>query len=125
MTEEFPAHIAVPAVGEMSNAELAGLIEEGHPFRGKAVFELADRARQDIDAATRLGALSRLPLLRNDRLFHHVSLAWSAIVGLLAAETPDARRIAYEAFDALDPADQRDLLDYLKSPRIQDAHPTI
>ena len=122
MTEESPAHIAAPAVGEMSNAELAGLIEEGHPYRGKAVFELVDRATQDIDAATRLGALSRLPLLRNDRLFHHVSLAWSAIVGLLAAETPDARRIAYEAFD---PDDLRELLDYLKSPRIQDAHPAI
>jgi hypothetical protein len=109
----------------MSNDELASLIAEGHLYRGKAVFELADRAKSDVDAAARLGALTRLPLLRDDRLFHHVSLAWSAIVGLLAAETPEARQIAYEAFEALDPDDQRDLLDYLKCSRIQDAHPVV
>jgi hypothetical protein len=112
-------------VNGLSNEELASLVAEGHLDRGKAVFELADRARSDVDAATRLGALTRLPLLRDDRLFHHVSLARSTTVGLLATETEQARQIAYEAFEALDADDQRDLLDYLRCSRIQDAHPVV
>ena len=70
-----------------------------------------------------LGALSPLPVARHDRLFHFVSLAWAAIVGLLAAETDRTRETAYVAFAELDPAAQRDLLAYLQAERIEDAHP--
>jgi hypothetical protein len=63
--------------------------------------------------------------LRNARLFDRVSLSWSAIIALLAAETPHARDSAYEAFGALDLAEQRDMLDYLEVATIEDAHPRI
>ncbi|MFF0659426.1 hypothetical protein [Micromonospora tulbaghiae] len=109
----------------MSNAELADLAAGGGPYRGKALFELVDRARLDDDAATRLDQLSRLPALREDRAFHLVSLAWAAIIGLLAAETPHARTSAYAAFEALDRADQVNLLAYLQTERIEEAHPRI
>ncbi|MET7966531.1 hypothetical protein [Micromonospora sp. NPDC005305] len=109
----------------MNNAELAELAAGGSPYRGKAVFELVDRARVDDDAATKLNQLSRLPTLREDRAFHLVSLAWAAIIGLLAAETPHARTSAYAAFEALDRADQADFLSYLRAERIEEAHPRI
>ena len=103
--------------------ELKALVEAGDVYRAKAVFELAARAGADDSAAAVLGDLSRLPLLRNDRLFHLVSLAWAAIIGLLAAGTDVARRIAYASFADLDPADQRSLLAYLRVDRVEDAHP--
>jgi hypothetical protein len=109
----------------MSVAELTDLAQSRHPNRGKAVFELARRAGTDNAAATALGALSRLPMLRDDRLFHLVSQAWAAIIGLLAAETDHARRTAYAAFADLEPGDRGDLLTYLKVERIEDAHPQI
>ncbi|MFI7609381.1 hypothetical protein ACIBTV_30310 [Micromonospora sp. NPDC049366] len=109
----------------MANEELADLARRGGPYRGKAVFELVDRAGTDDDAAAVLGDLSRLPVLREDRAFHLVSLAWAAIVGLLAAETPHSRRVAYGAFADLPAADQANLLSYLKAERIEDAHPRV
>ncbi|MFG2169485.1 hypothetical protein [Micromonospora chersina] len=109
----------------MSNEELADLAARGGPYRGKAVFELIDRARADEEAATRLDQLSRLPALRGDRAFHLVSLAWAAIIGLLAAETPHARKLACAAFEALDHTDQVDFLSYVGAERIEDAHPRI
>ncbi|MFF5073339.1 hypothetical protein ACFY2R_19615 [Micromonospora olivasterospora] len=108
----------------MSNAELANLAAQGGPYRGKAVFELVDRARVDDAAAGLLDQLSRLPALRRDRV-HLVSLAWAAIIGLLAAETPEARKRAYAAFAALDPAEQADFLSYVRAERIEDAHPRV
>ncbi|MEV1332222.1 hypothetical protein AB0J20_21925 [Micromonospora costi] len=69
--------------------------------------------------------LSGLPALRGDRMFRLVSLAWAAIIGVLSAETPHARRIAYAAFAALDAADQVDFLAYVKAERIEDAHPRL
>jgi hypothetical protein len=109
----------------MNNAELARMVESEHPYRGKALFELADRVRHDPDAATKVAMLSRLTSLRQARLFDRVSLAWSAIIALLAAETPHARDSAYEAFGALDPDEQRDMLDYLEVSTIEEAHPRI
>ncbi|MEU8211595.1 hypothetical protein AB0B85_20640 [Micromonospora sp. NPDC049044] len=109
----------------MTNAELTDLAASRNPYRGKAVFELIDRAPTDNDAATRLDQLSRLPALREDRLFHLVSLAWAAITGLLAAETAYARTRAYAAFGALGRADQDDFLAYLGAERIEDAHPRV
>ncbi|MEV4822053.1 hypothetical protein [Micromonospora sp. NPDC049274] len=109
----------------MTNAGLADLAASGGPYRGKAVFELVDRARSDDDAATRLDQLSRLPALREDRAFHLVSLAWAAIIGLLAAETPHARARAYAAFEALDRAEQVDFLACVRAERVEDAHPQI
>jgi hypothetical protein len=109
----------------MSNAELVELVESEHPYRGRALFELSDRIAGDDDAATRCGALSMLPSVRDARLFDRVSLAWSAIIALLAAGTPHARRTAYEAFAALDSGEQRDLLEHLECERIEEARPRI
>jgi hypothetical protein len=125
MTVPPAPRIPAPAVRQMRNEELAELAQRGSPYRGKAVFELIDRARTDDDAATRLGMLSRLTSLREDRVFHMVSLAWAAIIGLLAAETPHARQVAYTAFAAQEATDQTSLLSYLKCDRIEDAHPRM
>lgn len=125
MTAPPPPHRPVPPVRQVPNEELAALVERGGPYRGKTVFELVDRAPTDDDAATRLGDLSRFPALRDDRVFHMVSLAWAAIIGLLAAETVHSRSVAYAAFRALPAADQSDFLTYVKAERIEDAHPRI
>jgi len=122
---QLPRRGPAPAVDRMSNAELARLVESEHPYRGKALFELSDRIPHDDDAATKVAMLSRLTSLRTARLFDRVSLAWSAIIALLAAETPHARSLAYEAFAALDDAERKDMLDYLEVTAIQDAHPRI
>jgi hypothetical protein len=112
-----------PPVGEMSVGELRALVEGNDVYRAKAVFELAARARHDDAAGEALLAASRLGHIRNDRVFHRVSLAWGAIIGLLAAETPRSRERAYEAFAGLPPADGEDLLTYLRVNAIEDAHP--
>jgi hypothetical protein len=109
----------------MSNAELARMIEAEHAYRGRALFELCDRVPADDDAATKVAMLTRLSSLRQARLFDRVSLAWSGIIALLAAETEHARSSAYEAFGALDPEEQRDMLDYLEVGAIEEAHPRI
>jgi hypothetical protein len=121
----LPRRGPAPPVERMSNDELVALVESEHPYRGRALFELSDRVAGDGDAATRVGALSRLPSLRNTRLFDRVSLAWSAIIALLAGETDHCRTTGYAAFGALDAHEQRDMLDYLECERIEDAHPRI
>ena len=121
----LPKRGPAPPVEQMDNAELARLVEAEHPYRGKALFELSDRIADDDDAATKVAMLSRLTSLRTARLFDRVSLAWSAIIALLAAETPHARQSAYEAFFALSPDEQRDMLDYLEVTAIDEAHPRI
>ncbi|GIJ25137.1 hypothetical protein Vqi01_02990 [Micromonospora qiuiae] len=125
MSVPHPPNITPPPVRQMRNEELAELASGGGPYRGKAVFELVDRARADDDAASMLGELSRLTALRGDRVFHSVSLAWAAIIGLLAAETPHARAVAYSAFAGLPAPEQADFLAYVKADRIEDAHPRI
>jgi hypothetical protein len=109
----------------MDNAELARMVEAEHAYRGKALFELCDRVALDDDAATKVAMLSRLTSLRTARLFDRVSLAWSAIIALLAAETPHARAQAYEAFGALNAAERQDMLDYLEVSSIEEAHPRL
>jgi hypothetical protein len=109
----------------MSNAELAALVEAEDPYRGRALFELSDRIVGDDEAASLVGALSRLPSVRDTRLFDRVSLAWSAIIALLAAETPHARTTAYAAFAELSADERRDMLDYLECEHIADAHPRV
>jgi hypothetical protein len=109
----------------MNNAELVQLIEAEHPYRGRALFELNDRIVGDDDAATKVGELSRLDSVRHTRLFDRVSLAWSAIIALLAAETPHSRQTGYAAFAALGDEERLDMLDYLEVERIEDAHPRI
>ncbi|RZU52257.1 hypothetical protein EV385_4105 [Krasilnikovia cinnamomea] len=121
----LPRRGPAPPVERMANAELVRLVEGEHPYRGKALFELCDRIPRDDDAATKVAMLSRLSSLRQARLFDRVSLAWSAIIALLAAETAHARASAYEAFGALDPQEQRDMLDYLEVSAIEEAHPRI
>jgi hypothetical protein len=121
----LPHRGPAPPVEQMDNAELARLVESEHPYRGKALFELSDRIAHDDDAATKVAMLSRLTSLRTTRLFDRVSLAWSAIIALLAAETPHARASAYEAFGALSAEEQRDMLDYLEVTSIEEAHPRI
>ncbi|WP_229071942.1 hypothetical protein [Actinoplanes sp. DH11] len=124
-TPSLPRRGPAPPVDRMSNTELARMVEAEHPYRGKALFELCDRVPTDDDAATRVGMLSRLTSLRRARLFDRVSLAWSAIIALLAAETGHARNEAYAAFGALDAAEQQDMLDYLEVGAIEEAHPRI
>ncbi len=122
MTFPVPPKLPVPPIREMSNTELADLIRARDPYRGKAVFELGDRATTDNGAASLLGELSSHPVLREDRI-HALSLAWAAIVSLLAAQTPYARQVAYRSFAALPELEQRDLLAYLRCTRIEDAQP--
>jgi hypothetical protein len=125
MRPQLPRRGPAPPVETMSNAELVELIEGEHPYRGRALFELNDRIVRDDDAATRVGKLTRLDSVRGTRLFDRVSLAWSGIIALLAAETPHSRITAYEAFAALDDDEQKDMLDYLECEQIADAHPRI
>ena len=125
MSSQLPSRGPAPPVDQMSNAELARMVEAEHPYRGKAFFELSDRIAHDDDAATKVAMLSRLTSLRAARLFDRVSLSWSGIIALLAAETAHARMVAYEAFYALDPPEQKDMLDYLEVSAIEEAHPRI
>ena len=119
----LPRRGPAPAVDGMTNAELARMIEAEHPYRGRALFELSDRIATDDDAATKVAMLSRLSSLRNARVFDPVSLAWSAIIALLAGGTEHARSSAYEAFGALDQVEQDKLLKYLEVASIEEAHP--
>jgi hypothetical protein len=121
----LPRRGPAPAVDRMSNAELARMIEAEDPYRGRALFELSDRIPGDDDAATKVAMLSRLTSLRMARVFDPVSLAWSAIIALLAGETEHARSCAYEAFGALDPDEQAKMLQYLEVKSIEDAHPKM
>jgi hypothetical protein len=117
-----PPPLPEPPTGGMSNAELADLVRAGGPWRGRAVYELGDRAVADDGAATILGELTRATSVREDR-FHLVTLAWAAIVALLAAATPHAREVAYRAFADLPETEQQDLLHHLRVDRIEDARP--
>lgn len=121
----LPRRGPVPPVAELSNEELVALIEAEHPYRGRALFELNDRVAGDDDAASKVGALSRLASVRHTRLFDRVTLAWSGIIALLAAGSPHARSTAYAAFGALDADEQRDMLEHLECDRIEDAHPRV
>jgi hypothetical protein len=122
---ELPRRGPAPAVDEMTNAELTRMIEAEHPYQGRALFELADRIPHDDDAATKVAMVSRLSSLRNARLFDPVSLAWSAIISLLAGGTPHARAQAYEAFRALEPDEQARMLAYLEVSSIEQARPAV
>ncbi|WP_232344442.1 hypothetical protein [Actinoplanes awajinensis] len=108
----------------LPDEQLAELARGRGSQRAPAVLELITRAGRD-EIADLLGELSRLPLLREDRLFHLVSVAWAAIIGLLAAETPHAREVAYAAYADLPQRDQELLLIYLHAGRIEDAHPVL
>lgn len=122
---KLPRRGQAPAVDRMTNAELARMIESEHPYRGRALFELSDRIPTDDDAATKVAMLSRLTSLRMARVFDPVSLAWTAIIALLAGGTDHARSSAYEAFGALDPDEQAKMLEYLEVSSIQEAHPKM
>jgi len=122
MTQPEPEIGPAPETARMTAAELDALVRAGGPYRGKAVFALIDRTPGDAGAIEALGRLARLPLLRNDRV-HLVTLAWAAIIGLLAAETPRSRALAYAAFAELPGTEQQDLLRSLKAPTIEQAHP--
>lgn len=52
-----------------------------------------------------------------------VTLAWAAITGLLAAQTPRSRELAYEAFAALPASEREDLLRSWKASSVEEAHP--
>lgn len=54
-----------------------------------------------------------------------MSLAWAAIIGLLAAETAGSREQARVAFADLDADDRANLLAYLKVDSIEEAHPRL
>jgi len=117
-----PANSGTPTK-ELTVDELADLARGNARYRGKAIFELIDRAPADTAAAERLAELSEVPKLREDRVFHMVSMAWAAIIGLLVTEKPYERQLAYDAFAKLGPKDQENLLRYLRCGRIEEAHP--
>jgi hypothetical protein len=119
----LPRRGPAPAVDGMTNAELARMVESEHPYRGRALFELSDRIPNDDDAATKVAMLSRLSSMRNARVFDPVSLAWSAIIALLAGGTEHSRSSAYEAFNALEPDEREKMLKYLEVDSIEEAHP--
>ncbi|MFI7543598.1 hypothetical protein [Actinoplanes sp. NPDC049599] len=112
-------------VHHMTVAQLKALAWGCTPYRARAVFELALRARSEDAAVTALGDLSRLPPLQENRLFHLVTLSWAAITALLAAETTRSRRLAYARFADLDADDRQALLLYLNAPTIEEAHPRL
>ena len=114
-----------PPLRDMPVSELRALVESRNIYGAKAVFELTSRVGTDEEAIDALDALSRSPLLRNNRIHGYVSLAWGAIIGLLAGETPRSRGAAYDAYAALDPKDQELFLTYVKADRIEDAHPSL
>jgi hypothetical protein len=122
---KLPRRGQAPPVDHMTNAELARMIEAEHPYRGRALFELSDRIPADDDAATKVAMLSRLTSLREARVFDPVSLAWTAIIALLAGGTDHARAEAYEAFGALDAGEQAKMLEYLEVKSIEEARPTM
>jgi hypothetical protein len=112
-------------VQNMTISQLKALAWGCTPYRARAVFELALRARREDAAVTALGELSQLPPLQESRLFHLVTLSWAAITALLAAETARSRWIAYARFADLDADDQHALLLYLNAPTIEEAHPRL
>jgi len=122
---KLPRRGQAPAFDRMTNAELARMIEAEHPYRGRALFELSDRIPHDDDAATKVAMLSRLTSLRLARVFDPVSLAWTAIIALLAGGTDHARSSAYEAFGALDPEERTTMLAYLEVGSIEEAQPKL
>ena len=122
---KLPRRGQAPAVDRMTNAELARMIEAEHPYRGRALFELSDRIPHDDDAATKVAMLSRLTSLRLARVFDPVSLAWTAIIALLAGGTDHARTSAYEAFGALDREERATMLAYLEVGSIEEAQPKL
>jgi hypothetical protein len=103
-----------PPMHDMSVTELDALARGRGTFRARAVLELVRRARTDDAATDALGELSRLPWLREDRVFHLVSMSWAAIIGLLAAHTERCWATAHAAFADLDPGDREALLNYLE-----------
>ena len=125
MSDERSTAADVPPVATLSDEELDLAVREGGRLRGPAMFELIDRGRTSAGTAELLGALALHEPLRHDRLFHLVSAAWAAIIGLLSIETPRARQLGYEAFYELPADDRAALLAYLRSERIEDAHPQI
>jgi hypothetical protein len=122
MTEPKPNLGPAPSTETMTVTELDTLARAGGPWRGKAVFALIDRVPGDTAAVDALGELAKLPVLRNDRI-HMVTLAWAAITGLLAGETPRSRALAYSAFAELGEREQEDFLRSLKASSIEEAHP--
>ncbi|MEV0460778.1 hypothetical protein [Catellatospora methionotrophica] len=111
------------AVKALSDHEIIELIGRGRTLRRAALLELIDRARTDAHLVQPLADLAEDPRLREDRLFHLVSMAWVAIIGLLGIETRGSRAAASRAFAALDARDQELLLGYLRVERLEDAHP--
>jgi len=105
--------------------EIIALIAEGRRLRRAALLELIDRASNNPRLVPELARLAADPRLREDRLFHLISMAWVAIIGLLSIETPTSRALAEEAFEQLDARDQGLLLDYLHVEQLHDAHPPL
>src|SRR5690349_17489564 len=103
-------------IRNMTVSQLKALAWGCTPYRARAVFELALRARREDAAVTALSELSLLPPLGESRLFHLVTLSWAAITALLAAETARSRWIAYARSADLDVEDKRALLLYLNPP---------
>ncbi len=123
--EESTAASDRAALAALSDAEIIAIVAEGRRERRAALLELIDRAASKPQLEAELAALAADTRLREDRLFHLISMAWVAIIGLLSIDRLTSRALAADAFEQLDARDKTLLLDYLRVERIQDAHPTL
>lgn len=108
----------VPDVAELTNEALKILVTQGQAHFGLAALELTKRAATDTEAARIVGRLASLPVVQNER-FHRISMAWTIIAELLGSDTAETRAAAYEAFESLDPAEQHEVLEWLRLPDIR------
>ena len=84
---------------------------------------MARRLTRGYDRA--LGGTQYIPALAFLVGCAYVTLAWAAIVGLLSAETPQARQLASQAFADLPHEDRTAFLTYVEADRIEHAHPQL
>ncbi|MGQ4600445.1 hypothetical protein [Nocardia sp. R6R-6] len=108
-----------PDFRALSIVELDAHARRREPHWIAAVYELTDRAAYDDAAARTVAGLAKLPLLREERIYHWASMAWAVINELLRADTPVARSCAYEIFNTIDEAEQADILFWLKASSIE------
>src|SRR5688572_24021944 len=101
------------SVAALADEELVAVIGGRQRLRRAALLELIRRAAERPGLVAELGDLAASEPVREDRLFHLVSMAWVAIIGLLSLETPASRGFAEAAFGQLDASDQTAFLAYL------------
>ncbi|MGQ4617472.1 hypothetical protein [Nocardia sp. R7R-8] len=119
VSPEGHERVPKPDFRALSIVELDAQARHRGPHWIAAVYELTDRAAYDDTAARTAAELAKLPLLREERVFHWASATWAVINELLRADSPVARSCACEVFDTIDEAEQADILIWLKASSIE------